>query len=71
MKSIEVYWAPFGYVTVEYTKQDGVRNIEAVCISGDNFKDLITAEALEQVRVLMEQGIDNELADDSEWEGEE
>lgn len=68
MYEIEVYWAPFGYVTVQYTKQDGVRNIEAVCTSGDNFKDLITARALEQVRVLMEQEIDNELADDPEWE---
>lgn len=71
MKSIELYWAPFGYVTVEYTLQDGVRNVEAVCTSGDNFKDLITPQALEQVRVLMEQEIEAELSDDPNWEGEE
>jgi hypothetical protein len=68
MKSIELYWAPFGYVTCEYTKRDGVRNVEAVSINGDNFKDLLTEPALEQVRNLMEQEIDFELSDDPEWE---
>jgi hypothetical protein len=68
MKSIELYWAPFGYVTVEYTKQGNVRNVEAVSINGDNFKDLLTEPALDQVRNLMEQEIDFELSDDPEWE---
>jgi hypothetical protein len=68
MKEIELYWAPFGYVTVEYTKRDGVRNVEAVSINGDNFKDLITQQAFDQLCALFEQEIEAELADDPEWE---
>jgi hypothetical protein len=71
MKSIEVYWPPFGFITVAYTKQDGVRNVEGVYTNGDDFKDLITPQALEQVRNLMEQEIEAELSDDPEWEGAE
>lgn len=69
MKSIEVYWPPFGYVTVEYSKQNGVRDIERICINGDSFMDLITPHALEELRKLMEQEIEAELSDDPEWEG--
>lgn len=63
---IEVYFAPFGYVIVEYTKDicepdfpdEGiptvVRDITKVSISGDDIRDMLNLKALDEISKLFD-----------------
>ena len=72
---IEVYFAPFGYVTVEYTRESSgpdfpdesghvTRTLKGISLGGDDFRDYLSEKALNEFDPIWRAEAEAEEAED-------